>query len=374
MSLPAHAPTGGPSGAAIRVQCPASVKLQALFPEDEDSEDAKAGVAAHWALAEQLEGRLVDVGQIAPNGVILTEEMVKGADMMFDDVTRVLARYGLTPRQGRIEQRVAIPRIHPLHFGTPDFYILIARPGQPHLLLLWDFKFGHRFVNVYDNLQLVEYTAGITDGLTNVDIVATIVQPRSYSPEGPVRRWETSLAKIQAHISLCATAAGEAMGDSPRARVGPECRDCRARHACPQLQRAGFAAMDEAGRVTPTDMTPEQIGLEARLLARSAKLMEARLSGLQAQLETLAKAGKPTPGWVAKPVQGRERWVVPAEVVIATGRMLHLDLAKPAEAITPAQAREKGLDPNIAAGLAQRGSTGVTLVEDDGSLARRVFG
>ena len=368
-----HSPIA-PSSGARRNQCPQSSTLEALFPQEDTPESAE-GVAAHWAAAEQLNGRLVDTGQIAPNGVVLTDEMMQGADMMLDEVTKTLAPFGIEPRQCTIEQRVKIPRVHAVQFGSPDCYIVL--PGKPFKLFLWDYKFGHRVVPAVDNAQMVEYVAGIVGHIPDldpgVDVTVTIVQPRSYSREGPIRRWRTTLADMRGLINIASNSAHEALGPNPRARVGPECRDCKARLACPALQAEGFAAMDEAKRVTPLVLTPAQAGLELRLLKRSADLMKARITGLEQQLLAAAKAGKPTPGWWARPGESRERWTVPAEQIAVTGDLMRLDLRKPMEVVTPRQAREKGLDPEIIKALAARTAGGVELVEDDGSEARRVF-
>lgn len=367
-----------PSSRARHIQCPQSIALEAQFPEDGETEEQREGTAAHWAVSEMLSGRLVDVGQIAPNGYVLTHEMILGADLMYDDVVKALAPYGIKPHQGQVEQRVRIERVYPGLFGSPDYYIVVAQPGMRPLLLLWDYKFGHRFVEVFENAQMVDYVAGIAedihDTMPGADVVVTIVQPRSYSPEGPVRRWRTELVRLRALINISSSAVHEGMGDAARARVGSECRDCRARAACPTLRKVGFAGMDEAKRVTPEVMPPEAASLELRYLRRSIKLLEARASGLSEQIERDIRNGKPVPGWMLKPGQARERWTVPAAQVIATGKLMRLDLAKPQEAITPNQAREKGLDPEIVKLMAERGPAGMALVEDDGTLARKVFG
>ena len=367
-----------PSSAVRRIQCTQSPTLEAMFPEQGDDEAAREGTAAHWAVSEMLSGRLVDSGEVAPNGVVLTDEMMDGADRVYDDVTKALAPHGLKPHQGQIEARVFMPRLYPGMFGSPDFYALIERPGQPVLLLLWDYKFGHRFVEVFENAQMVDYIAGITEGVHDltqgVDIVVTIVQPRSFSSAGPVRRWATTLLALRALINVSSNAVHEALGPNPRARVGPECRDCKARHACPALQAEGFAGMDEARRITPLEMAPAAAGLELRMLERSIALLTARSKGLAVQLERMAKGGAATPGWRLEAGESREAWTVPAAQVIATGALLRLDLAKPREALTPNQARAAGLDPAIVAELAKRGPAGMKLVADDGSAARRAFG
>lgn len=365
-----------PSSAERRFQCPQSTLLESMYPEDDESEEAREGVAAHWAASEQLAGRLVDVGQIAPNGVVLTQQMCEGADLYYDDVVKSLAPFGLTPAQGRIEQPVAIPRVHALSWGTPDFSILLQ--GTPMRLMLWDYKFGHRWVDAFENRQCVEYAAGLTEGLSDLDpgveVTITIVQPRSFHRDGPVRRWRTTLAAMRALINQQSNAAHEALGPEPRATVGPECRDCRGRHACPQLQASALQAMDTARHIVPLELSPAAAGLELRLVREAQERLKARASGLEQQLESMIRKGGSVPFWRLAPGESRERWKVPAAQVIATAQMLHLDVAKPPDVITPAQARAKGLDPALVELLAERPPAGMQLVEDDGSAARRVFG
>jgi hypothetical protein len=364
-----------PSSSARRAQCPRSSTLEALYPE-EDSLEAAEGVAAHWAAAEQLQGRLVDVGQVAPNGVVLTEEMARGADMMSDEVERTLAPFGVKPSACQIETTIRIPRVHEQQFGSPDCFVVL--PGQPLKLFLWDYKFGHRVVETFENLQLVEYAAGavghIPDLSPGVDIVATIVQPRSYHRDGPVRRWATALKDLRPLINIASNSAHEALGPNPRAKVGPECRDCKARRACPLLQAEGFAGMDEAKRIDPVDLDAPQAGLELRMLHRSLTLMKARISGLEQQLLDAGRRGQPTPGWRLTTGESRERWTVPAAQVAALGDLMRLDLRKPLDVLTPRQAREKGLDPTVVATLAQRTPGAVVLEPVDETAARKVFG
>lgn len=132
--------------------------------------------------------------------------------------------------------------------------------------------------------------------------------------------------------------------------------------------------MDEAKRVTPLVMEPAGACLELSLLDEALELLKARRSGLAAQVESLARKGAPTPGWQMVKGSSREHWKAPAATVIAIGEAMRVKLAKPAEAITPTQARAAGLDPAIVAELSERGAAGVSLAPDDGSKARRIFG
>lgn len=369
-----HSPIA-PSDAARRIQCPASTTLQALYPEAGDDPAAVEGTAAHWAVAEQLSGRLVDVGQIAPNGVVLTVEMAEAADQVSDYVTALLAPHGLKPSDGHVEQRVAIPRVHPQSWGTPDYWI--RTPG-PHGLVVLDFKFGHRYVPAVENAQMVEYLAGITDDGTNdlmndYPITAVIAQPRCYSGGGSIREWRTTRTGLRALINVSSTAAHEALGANPRARVGDECRDCRARHACPALQRAALSAMDEARHVVPLELPPAALSLELRMARRAQTLLEARVTGLEQQATVALKRGVAVPGWRVEHSAGREAWTVPADQVIAMGAMMGVDVAKPAAPITPEQARKAGLDPDVVAAVSKRPPGGAKLVEDDQAALKAIF-
>lgn len=363
-----------PSSSARRVQCTQSTTWEAMYPEDADGPEAAEGTAAHWALSEQLEGRLVDEGQIAPNGVVLTAEMVQAADQTYDYVCRVLKPFGLRPQDGHIEQRVMIPRVHAQSWGTPDYWILL--PSS--VLFVLDFKFGHRYVEVFENMQLVEYIAGICQDVPfagePLTILAVIAQPRSYHRDGPVREWRTTLLDLRALINVANNAAHEALGPTPRTRVGPECRDCRARQACPTLQAASMQAVDESKRSTPLVLPPTAASLELRMIDQAIERLKARRSGLSEQITAQIKSGQFVPGWALEPSTGREQWTRPPSEVIALGQMLGVNVAKAPEALTPNQARDAGMDPGVVAEMSKRGKGAATLVLDDGSFARRIFG
>jgi hypothetical protein len=357
-----------PSSAARRWQCPASTRLEAAYPEDGQSPAAAEGEAAHWAAAEMLQGRLVDIGQIAPNGVVLTQEMVEGADLYYDDVVKTLKPGGWS-----IEQQIRMPRVHPESFGTPDF----AAWADPLRLFLYDYKFGHRVVEVYENPQLIEYVAGLLP--ENVDdraitVTVKIVQPRAFHRDGPVRSWTFRASDIRPQINVASNAAHEALADNPRAAVGTECRDCRARHACPTLQQAAYRDIETARGVQPLELPPAALALELALLRAGVERMSARLSGLEEQALSMLKAGKPIPGWAIEHGNGRQRWARPAAEVLAIGDMLGLKLGKPPEPVTPKQAVAAGLPPEMLTTLAETPRGEAKLARDEGARARAVFG
>lgn len=244
--------------------------MEAQFPETEQSPEAADGEASHWAMQLLLTGQVPTEGMQAPNGVMLTHEMIEGAHLIADDVTATLQRLGLGLDALAVEVPVEIKRVHDLVWGTPDVRLWVTHAAT---LYVWDYKFGHRIVEVFENAQLVDYVAGcITQaGLDDrgVSVVVRIVQPRAFHKDGPVREWKFNGADIRGLVNISSGAVHEALGPDPRARVGPECRDCRARHACPTLQRAALSACDLAGRAQALELPPAAAALEYRMLKRA---------------------------------------------------------------------------------------------------------
>lgn len=366
-----------PSSLDRTVQCPASLGLEALYPETEQGPDAAEGEASHWAGAELLSGRLPMEGDVAPNGVRLSVEMLEGADLYYNDVFRALQPYQRHTTSGAIEVAVDIHSISPLCWGTPDYRNWV-NPGRLRLML-WDYKFGYRVVEAFENYQLIAYALGAVAQMgidaALVDVEMRIVQPRAHHREGPVRIWSCAATDLEPYRAIAAAKVEEALGPAPMAHVGPGCHDCRARHACPTLQGAGYDACDVAGGSQPLELTPLALGIELRTLKRAQSLLDARVSGLEEQVTAANRRGVNVPHWKIEHGEGRKVWNVPAAQVIQTGELLGgLALAKRVDAITPLQALKAGLPPALVDAMSRRIPGGATLVPDDGSTARRVFG
>ena len=335
--------------------CPGSVAMEALFPETEDTPEAAAGTAAHWALSEMLNGQPVALGQVAPNDIALTDEMLDAAEMAHDTI-RARAPVG-----GRIEQRVSMPYIHPAMYGTPDFWDTIG----VDTIYVADFKFGHRHVDVMDNAQLQAYGVGALGAPVGpgVRVILEIIQPRCYSAK-PVRTWETTGAGLERFASRAREAAALAMSPNAPCVVNPECLDCRARHACPTLQSAALQAVAESGRSTPLSLDASGVGLELSILLRAQGLLKARIEGLEEQAKSTIRGGGFVPGWRMASTPGRTRWSKSDAEVIALGKMWGLDLAKPPQAVPVGAARKAGLPDVLIKSFADQPRGELTLVPD----------
>lgn len=370
-----HAPLA-PSSMGLTVACNGSVKLQALYPEDTESERAQEGTAAHWALAEVLQGRAVAEGQVTDTGFVLTREMVDAAESTLRYVHGRIQFYNEQPEY-RVEESLAINRVHDQCWGTPDLVMYFRRAQR---IIVLDFKYGHGFVEVFENWQLLAYLAGVFElftisGEQNNSVTCDLVidQPRSYHPDGSRRTWSLTPTEARPYIVRMGEAARAALGPDPQLHVNDGCKHCDARHACPQLQSAGLDAVDRSRSAVPFDLPPHALGIELADVRQAIKALEARASGLEAQAESLIGRGERVPFWTIDRPPGRLAWTVPASEVLALGAMMGVPLAKPVEPITPTQARDLGLDEEVLQGFAARPAGKAKLVPQKDSDARKIF-
>jgi hypothetical protein len=344
---------------------------------ERDAQSAAEGNAAHYVAAELLHGRRPVIGSAAPNGIVIDDEMFEAAEMFVTDVRDTV---GNAIHLIHIEETVRAPGIHPNNWGTPDVWYSTVT-GRGGVLYIWDFKYGHRFVDAFENWQLLDYLACILsrDEFSGVDrrnikFILRVVQPRNFHPSGPIREWEPTAVEIAVAFGDLEKAAVEAMGPTPTTRTGTECRDCRARHACPALHEAADGVADMARGASPLELPPAAVGIELRVLHRAQALIDARVTGLEAQALNAIRSGQDVPFYTVGQSQSRERWTVPPEQVIALGDSMGVKLAKDPQPITPNQARAAGMDADIVKGFAERPSGALKLVPADTTQARKVFG
>jgi hypothetical protein len=377
-SEPLHAPLA-PSSAARWRQCGRSPSLEAVYPEDTESEAAREGTAAHWYLAERLQGRDHPVGAIAENGVPVTAEMMDHVEPLvaevMDRVRDVALRNGQTVEYVvanwlGIEQRVYMSGgVHKDNWGTCDVF-LYDPAGRT--IFVWDFKYGHGYVDHEGNWQIVDYGQGVAEhfGLAPgaLALAGTVYQPRCYHRGPPLRTWTITGDEHRKLVDQLHMAA-KLVSPNAAAVTGPECKNCRGIVPCQANQRmAGYVA-DVAMRTVDTPLDPSAMGGEYAMLLTAQERIKARITGL----EEAIKANPTGTGWITEQGFGREKWSVPTEEVIALGDMLGVDVRKPQEALTPAQARKKGLDVEVSKAYTTIPKGEVKLVRQSSSAAARAF-
>lgn len=356
-----------PSAAAIWVICHAHVQMSERYPETEDGVEAREGTAAHEVWSAQLStGVRPAVGATASNGVTITQAMHDGADM----VLGVIKAWGYLPLH--VEQQMAIPLVHVANGGTPDFW---AYDEKTNTLYLGDYKYGHAFVDVYLNWQLLNYLAGIEYARPGCKVVFTIVQPRYYHGEGQVRTWRTTVDAISNKFSMLRFAADKALGSDPGAFPGGHCEFCSGRHACATLQQAGARVTAVSGQMTPFDLPPIAVGHELTRLKLAEKILNARITGLEQQAISMIRSGKRVVNWTVSQKPGRPVWLDGKESeVIGLGLALGTDLQKKPEPITPTQAIAAGVAKEVIEIYAHRPMGELKLTPFDASDTSKIFG
>jgi hypothetical protein len=339
-----------PSAMYLTVACPGWQKQASLTPPAGETEESREGDAGHEVAAICAAGGITPppVGSFASNDVEITEEMYDGAALWVE---------ALEGYPAHIETPVQIQRIHPTDcWGTPD-----ARQWAPETLILRaaDYKFGHGFVDEFENWQLLAYMIGMIDELklwerTDITLEMTIVQPRYYNGK-PIRTWSINIMQIWPYVERMQAAVREAESDSPRVISGTHCTYCPARGTCDVYRKTNAGLIDFAGLADPMMSAPADIGHELRIVQQAIKRLEARETGLAALAEVMIRQGQRVPHFALEQSVGRLTWTVPIEVVEMTARMRGKSIMAPAKPITPTQARDrKILDATVISEYSER--------------------
>lgn len=351
-----------PSGAEKWACCPASLVDELLFP-DISGPEAEEGERNHAEAAECLSA----TAPIPPDAPWREyAEYVRGVlgSPFTSDV------YG-------IEQRVNMPSIHNECFGTPDFFLLsIAR----NLLCVADYKHGRVPVDVVRCLQLLCYAIGVLDtyapdGITDQAMVVrlTIAQPNARHRDGKLRHWEFPAHHLRNYANRLHAAAHEALGPNPRRVTGAHCVYCRARHACPALDdlTSRIGALTMMGLLEPLEGAP--LGRELLILQDMQKLLQARISGIEGQIDGLIAGGGAVPGWARQAAYGRQAWTESPSKMIAIAQEEGVDIGKLA-LLTPKQAIKAGLSAEIVKQYSEAPFRGHKLVPEKQTAAHAAFG
>lgn len=370
-----------PSSAHRWRYCPGSVMMEIMAPiTDDETEQARTGTAAHWVAAELLMGRGQQLPKVAPNGVEIDDEMLEAAAIYVDHVLSIIPA-GHPAEFIRIEQPVAIKRVHEQNSGTPDLSVLIPDALALHI---WDFKYGHLNVEAERNWQIADYATGLLDFYTPAppppgvswqpsdrrytinEVHFHVVQPRAFG-HPDVKTWvaPASLVRDQLASELRAAALNAL---SPNATLCPgadHCRDCRARPTCKALQYVVLGLTEMLFKAIPIPLDPEVMGRELSYLKEGFKLYKALIDGLEQQVESMVRRGQRVPGWALEGTTGRLKWTIPDADVIALASAMGYNVAKEPTAITPTQAKRLLPDAVIDA-CSTRPPGGLKLVKSKG--------
>lgn len=366
-----------PSSAGAWVHCHGWVAMNAMFPNDAESEESRIGTAVHELGALMLTDTngAVAVDNVASNGVVWNDEAFECAELYANDVRSVVAQYpnGILT----VEEHIEIGYVHDENSGTPDAVLF---DPDSRAIYIWDYKHGYGVVEAYENYQLSDYLVGVMFkyGVTeeevdsDADIYLRVVQPRAIHRDGPIRTWHLKASEVRKYATALKTAALANLDGTGQCQSGSHCRYCNARHACPASIEAGMHLYEVASAPTPLRMPPEAMALQYEINLRAMEHLKSMNAAFETQLFGKIRQGETIPGWELRDTKGRTVWDKPAEEIFILGDLMGVDLRKAPEAITPKQAQKLGV--KLMPAFTKTPTTGVALVKVDPSRARRIFG
>lgn len=276
VTRPAHSVKGA-SSAERWMNCPGSSALIEEFgiPEVTDEPSYREeGIAMHEGAAHCLAAD-IDAWEIVGDTfgkVALTEAMCDGIQVYLDRVRPGIDRQrGFINQQFFIEAKLSAPDVHAQMFGSVDFAAMVGhehsrdRAGEPKGFLdVTDLKGGEGIVvDPEHNVQMMYYAFMILhsyfpDLEDDFPVRLTIVQPRAFSYDGPIREWWTTVGDIKGWVVRDLLPAMHSTDDS--LQPGMWCRFCPAKLVCPALASLFKAAVTYDPK-SAAHLTNEQLGL-----------------------------------------------------------------------------------------------------------------
>jgi len=346
-----------PSSANTWMKCAGSASLKSLVPRDDETDAAREGTTAHWVAQQILlsyQGTQIltasqFVGQ-THNDVEITHEMCEAVEIYVMDVLKIVQQHGALQTL-QIEQRInPSTKIHPENRGFFDagFY----DPGTM-TLFVWDFKYGHGFVDVFENWSMLNYAIGLLELIftdngkqvpPEITIKMRIVQPRCFTPAGIIREWSINEGnELRGFANRMHHQAHIAMSPGAPTATGTHCGYCRARHICPALLDASQIAMDVIGTSTPIDLPPQSMSVELKFLNRAFEIIKARKDAIEADAIAKMESGIDIPGFEMKVNYGIPYWSKPNDEILALGAAFGINLIDE-KLCSPSDAKKRGVD------------------------------
>lgn len=272
---------------------------------------ANEGTVAHDVGEKCLKHRMNPTAMIGIRfeeyDITVDEEMAEAVDLYVKfcrDLIAVTAESD-DDRWGA-EVKFELPFLGMEEVGITDFVAV----GDDFLDVV-DYKHGAGIaVDAYKNLQLLAYGLGAARKHSShewQELRMTIVQPRAYHVDGPIRTWRISRAEIPKMLSgmgkLIAATEGEIV-----LTVGDHCRFCLAKLVCP----AQHNLLKEVMMTDIFDDDPQPVNVEmfdgeqlADIYLNKIDLVSNWVSTFKAHVKDMCEAGNPPPG--LKLVESRPR-------------------------------------------------------------------
>jgi len=302
--------------------CPGSVALCDTVPEQSPSSYALEGTQAHEVLEAivrvQLSGN--DGAVIAENEGVLKaapKDMNDAVDVAFDYIGDLVEQtpFVIVERQMELPSEIAPGEVG----GTVDYAFYFKDEGLVEVI---DYKHGAGVpVEVKGNKQARIYALEIIwANFWRFDRVKlTIIQPRAFHPDGPIRSEVLSVAEmLDFHADVEQAILAAQRPDAPLVVGEEQCRWCPAKLICPAREKLALELTqnDFAGvtTVAPGSMSPEKIG---DILSKKDMVID-WLKAVEEEGYRLAMSGTEIPGQKLVDAIGRRSWAGDINTVSAS--------------------------------------------------------
>lgn len=366
------------SDALTWMKCHGSHAAQQLHPgpPGELSQSKLEGRACHETAQKLFRNEPFSdiVGTLSQDGIVITQELFEAAREYYNDVWGYCNQHGIPREHIHVEQTLKLDNYLPGWIVIPDCW---AFEPETCTLVIWDAKFGHSLVEVYEHWPTIIYALALVEtGHVIPDVIEIrISQPRGFHNEGTLRKWAFTFDELLPYRDELLTTLPLVLGDSPTCTPGPQCKNCSAKAHCDALQRTGYDNIDYVNSLSTHTLSGHSLGVELKLLQRAQEMIKMRLSGLEEQALHEIKQGQHVTFFGTTPTYGRKRFRknIPVEEIIFMGDLSGVDLRKPVELDTPAQCIKKGIDPAVIEQYVETPCTGVKLVTQDEKAVKNIF-
>lgn len=364
--------------------CTAAPQMSRSYNAPEKTEAQLEGTSAHLVAAAETIARLrtnvaspFKEGDQTPNGIIVDETMLDFADMCATQVVGKARELGVFGKNIGVEMKVEAPQIHPQCKGRCDAF-LFHEGEKRSQLHIWEFKYGRSTIPAYENWPMICYSVGILNFLEialvqpDIEVHFHVIQPRAFSPSGPIRTWKTTTGVLRTYWNILHNSAHEVFSENRICRSGPQCARCAINHDCSTALAAGVQLYEIAMQPTRADMTPEQLGVMFSIIKRAHKQLETLKTAYTAQVKMALKDKKSVPGWMLEQNMSNRQWTADVPAVKAMGESVGIQLVEE-KLITPAEAERRGFDKNLVNMCTKKVPSGYSVKQDDLVTIKEIF-
>jgi hypothetical protein len=382
-------PKHSPIGASICHrwwECPGSVALSAKIPEQESSFPADEGTGAHELGEKVLKARKLgkmatpydfmgETVMVNDTEIEFTEEMCDAVEQYIKVINTECSRFGTGYNFLSIEQPFNL-NVDPEAWGTND--ASLYKPFD--FLHIWDYKHGKgTVVEVENNKQLMYYALGALKGKGDVErVITTIVQPRAYHPDGPIRTCEYTLGQLHTFEEMLKEKIADTKDPKAPLKSGKHCKFCPAIGDCPEVRAETQIVAKEDFKAVQLNTTDNMI----KLLEMTPRIIDF-LKANAKELRTKAERGEKLSGFKLVKAKSNRIWKSETRVVSQFGAKLGDKMYEPGKMLSPAKMEKmaKGiLAPDDLLPFIDKPDKGLTLVAEsdprkafDGTSAKEAF-